>query len=570
MSEGEGVPLNDQHDNPNTTPDSSSSCTGSDTDDSLNTEQTTQDLFCTTDAGVNTILTNLHLRLKRGCRSVQCEIDTYLILCACENNLSGRELHNMKISEACVAQYDTLPDITRFIPYSFTMSRETGIIAYYIQLLSPLKRKTRTRRGNPAAPLCHTEACVCLNLIQATLLGLYPRSSKQPVWRTRVAIVACIHMLQTSSFDTQVRFLAMSHDLLRVSFTEYILNVRMDYCPVENEFLVRQAGFLPNYDAACATLCDHIRQTCVQSGTWSWEHINSVSATSLDRISRMCRTRVVSTNVHTPMMSMVPEQLQKAIHQHVIFPDPATHNCVNATNIVEQALHTRMLPWNMVRAQAARTADKYSTSTFPITSVCEKHICIKCVLSINTRIIPRVSKLRMKTSDGKLSCANCNSVDTVLRVNVLGKLLNIRNTAYFGCHECTSLHEYNPINPLMCTRKGISLPLFDPHNFNRSWCGGVEAHGAMAVTTKEEQRMAEHNIIEHPKTEKARDRKHRCKWCGRVCSARSMVLLHQTSMSIVSLTLCFKHMPPQHMVGMIKDTNALVRYITTTTQAKRD
>ena len=83
----------------------------------------------------------------------------------------------------------------------------------------------------------------------------------------------------------------------------------------------------------------------------------------------------------------------------------------------------------------------------------------------------------------------------------------------------------------------------------------------MAVTTHEEQRKSEDNIIEHNNTVKPRDRKHRCKWCGRVCSARSIVLLHQASVSLVSMTLCFKHMPPQHMVGMIKDTNALMRYI---------
>jgi hypothetical protein len=569
MSEGEGVHPHDQHDTPHT-PDSFSTVSEVDSPTTGHTQPESQALFCTTDTQINDTLTALHLRLKRGYRSVQREIDTYLILCACENSLSGRNLHNMKVTEACVAQYDTLPDITRYIPYSFTMSRETGIIAYYIQLLSPLKRKTRTRRGSPSPPLCHTEACVCLNLIQATLLGLYPRSSKQPVWRTRVAIAACIHKLQTASFETQSHFLALSHDILRVSFTEYILNVRTDFCPVENEFLVRQASFLPNYDAACTTLCDHIRQTCVQSLTWSWAHINSVSATSLDRISRMCRTRVVSTNVHTPMMSMLPEQLQAAIHQNVVYPDPTTHNCVTATNIVEQALHTRMLPWNMVRAQAARTVDKYTNPLFPVTAVCEKHICIKCVLAINTRIMPRVSKLRMKTSNGKLTCANCNSVDTVLKVNVFGKLLNIRNTAYFGCQECTSLHEYNPIHPLMCTRKNVSLPIFDPHNVNRSWCGGVEIHGAMAVTTKEQQRKAENTIVEHPKTETTRDRKHRCKWCGRVCSARNMVLLHQASMSLVSMTLCFKHMPAQHMIGMIKDTNALIRYITASTEAKHD
>jgi hypothetical protein len=469
-----------------------------------------------------------------------------------------------------VPHYDTLPDLTSYIQLSFTMTREPGIIAYYIQLLSPLKRKTRTRRGSPAPPLCPIEANVCLNLIQASLLGLYPRSSKHPLWRTRVAIAACIHQLQTSSFETQKKILSLSHDLLRMSFTEYIMNVRTDFCPVENEFLVRQAPFLPNYDTACATLCDHVRQTCVQSNIWSWTHINSVCASSLDRISRMCRTRVVSTNIPNVFPPFLPEQLQAAIHAHVVYPDPNTHNCVTATNCVEQALHTRMLPWNMVRAQAARITSRYSDQLFPVTSVCEKHICIKCVLSVNTKSMLRISKLRMQTSTYKLTCANCNSNDTVLCVNVLGKLLNIKNIAYFGCQECTSLHEYNPVHPLMCTKPiiGISMPLFDPHNMHRSWSGGVAIHGAMALSTAEQSQRAQDNIITEAEQTVSRDRKHRCKWCGRVCSARSMMMLHQPSASIVSMTLCFKHMPPQHMMEMIKDTNALVRYIVACNEAK--
>jgi hypothetical protein len=549
---------NDHHDIPNTP----ESLTSSDDVVSPDIRPDKSTIFCHTDAHINEILTNLHVRLKKGHRSVQREIDTYLILCACEQNLSGRDLHNMQVNEECVPQYDTLPDLTRFIPYSFTMNRETGIIAYYIQLLSPLKRKTRTRRGSPAPPLCQTEVCVCLNLIQATLLGLYPRSSKQPLWRTRVAIVACIHKLQTSPFEVQTRFLALSHDILRVSFTEYILNVRTDYLPVENAFLVRQAGFLPNYDTACATLCDHIRQTCVQSSTWSWAHINTISASSLDRISRMCRTRVVSTNSPIPVMTMTHDQLQAAIHKHVVYPDPNTHNCVTTTNTVERALNTQMLPWNMILAQSARIVSKYTETLFPITSACEKHICIKCVLGITTRIMPRITKLRMKTSNGKLTCANCNCVDTVLKVNLLGKLLNVRQMSYFVCAECTSLHEYNPVHPLMCTRKELSLPLFDPHNVSRLWTGGVETHGAMAVTTTEERRKAEDNIVEQIKQNHVKDRKHRCKWCGRVCSARNLVLLHQASVSMVSLTLCFKHFPNPGVALFIKDTNALVRYIT--------
>lgn len=569
VADGEGVPPIDQtgSNSPNPGSSSTSSPSSGSSDNAFDNDvqvAATRDtiVFCTTDRGIDNTLACLHDRLKHGDRSTQRTIDTYLLLCACENSVSGPNLHNLVMAEEDVPHYDTLPDITRYIPHSFTMTREPGIIAYYIQLLSPLKRKSRTRRGTPVTAECQVEACVCLNLIQATLLGLYPRASKQPLWRTRVAIAACIHKLQTARLDVQRKFLAASHDLLRLCFTEYILNVRTDFCQVENTFLVKQAVFLPNYDAACITLCDYIRQTCVQSNTWSWAHINAVALASLERISRMCRTRLIAS-VQTPQMGNIQvSEIHEAMKAHIVYPDPNIHSHTNQHNVIQGALYTNMLPWNMVRAQTARIMTNYTDTLFPMMSVCEKNICLKCVLSVNCRILSRVSKLRMDTISTRLTCANCNSHNTVVRINMLGKLLNIKNVAYFSCQECTALHEYDPTNPLKCTKNGQnkSLLLFDPHDVAHENVLDLSVHGAVALSTPAEQISTRSNL--HTlETINKRDRKHRCKWCGRVCSARNFHLIHTMSVSVVSMTLCFKHMPPQHMLSMIKDTNALMRYI---------
>ena len=567
VADGEGVPLIDQiqfYTKPAESNWTNTSSPSSGTSDDVYVNDVTCDstVFCTTDSVVNDTLTCLHNRLKHGDRSTQRTIDRYLLLCACENSISGRNLHSLVMAEEDVPHYDTLPDITRYIPHSFTMVRDSGIIAYYIQLLSPHKRKSRTRRGTPVAAECPVEACVCLNLIQATLLGLYPRASKQPIWCTRVAIAACIHKLQTATLAVQRKFLAASHDLLRLCFTEYILNVRTDFCPVENAFLVKQAMFLPNYDAACITLCDYIRQTCVQSKTWSWAHINTVALSSLDRISRMCRTRLIaSTPTHT-LGNIQISDIHEAMQAHVVYPDPNIQGCMDHNNLIQHAVYTNMLPWNIIRAQTARIMANFELAFFPIMSICEKNICIKCVLSVNCRVLQRISKLRMDTNTTELTCANCNSHNTVVKINMLGKLLNIRNVSYFSCQECTALHEYDPVYPLRCTKKphSISLPLFDPHNITHENVFDTSVHGAVALSTPNEQCSTKRQLHSHG-TINICDKKHRCKWCGRVCSARTFQLIHTMSVSIVSMTLCFKHMPPLHMLGMIKDTNALMRYI---------
>lgn len=548
--DGEGVPSFDQNSpilsrcSQASSPDRSDSDTGSTTDGTPKRHKIDKSprqvgAFCT-DMSIDETLHDLHCRLKHGDRSVQALIDTYLIVCACEKNLPWHILQFLRPDAMDVSQYHTLPDITRFIPFSFTSTNGEGIIAYYMQLLSPLKRKSRVRRGNPVTPTCNVEASVCLNLIQATLLGLYPRSSKQPIWRARVAIAGCIFKLHTAPFETQCKFLAASHDTLRLCFTEYIANVRADFCQVENEFLFRHASFLPGYDIACFTLFDHVRQTCVQSNEWSWENINAICLSSLDRVSRMCRTQLIQTRASTNFGGIKAHHIQSALTQHVVYTDQQlisgqTH--ASTTETIHDTVQVHMLPWNMVLTQAARIVENFSDSLFPVLTACEKYICIRCTHGINSRLVQRVSKLRMDTTTMHITCANCKTDDTVVRINVFGKLISIRNVKYFCCQECTSLHIYDPESPLTCTRYNIpsQIPLLDTKTI---------PYPPLVLTP-----------LNHPK-----DKKNRCKWCGRICSARTLQLLHIPSASVVSITLCFKHFPSAFMINMIIDVDTFVRY----------
>jgi hypothetical protein len=510
--------------------------------------------FCATDTDVDETLHDLHHRLKHGDRTIQLTIDTYLIACACEDSLPWHTLQKLRPDVTDVLQYTTLPDITRFIQCAFTSTHTPGIIPYYIQLLSPLKRKSRIRRGNPVPPTCNVEASVCLNLIQATLLGLYPRATKQPIWRTRVAIAGCIYQLHTAPFAKQCEFLSSVHDLLRICFTEYIVNVRADFCQIENEFLIRHASFLPIYDTACVTLFDQVRQSCVQCTDWSWENVNTTCLSSLDRVSRMCRTQLIQSHAPTNFAAIKLHDIQSALTKHVLYTDCQTQGYVHTspTEIIHDTVQVHMLPWNMVLAQAARIVDKFSETLFPILTACEKHICIRCVHGNNSRLLHRVSKLRMDTKTMQISCANCKSDNTVVRVNVFGKLVYIRGVKYFCCQECTSLHIYEPESPLTCTRYNTKIVL-EPLDLNTTSNSSLQ-HPDTANKYTQSQTHAGKALTHRT------DKKHRCKWCGRVCSARTLQLLHTSSASVVSVTLCFKHFPAVFMLKMIIDTDAFVRY----------
>ena len=214
------------------------------------------------------------------------------------------------------------------------------------------------------------------------------------------------------------------------------------------------------------------------------------------------------------------------------------------TAMIHETIQVHMLPWNMVTMQAEHIIRNYADALFPVLSACEKHICVRCTHGTNTRLVQRVSKLRMDTTTMQITCATCKTDDTVVRVNVFGKLNYIRNVKYFGCHECTALHIYDPVNPLACTRYDIQAQI------PRVSLGDVV--GSVLIPANPQR---DDNKV------KRTDRKNRCKWCGRVCSARTLQLLHVPSASIVHITLCFKHFPAAFMISMILDVDTCVRYI---------
>jgi hypothetical protein len=489
----------------------------------------------------------LHQTLQQGHQEVQHIIDTYLLVYACSDTTTY-DIRHLQLHSADALQYNSLPDLTRFICMSFATEKYDGIIAYYMQYLSPLRTKNRLRRTKQVPARCHVESSICLNLIHATVLGLYPRCCKRPLFETRVSLVACLYDLKTSTLARQNAFLLKAGNLLRMAFTEYLLNVRQDFCPVEHSFLCKQATYLENYDVACVNATDSMRQACLQQNTWTWQALNENTGNALERIARMCRmSSSYSATVHVGRVPKINSyQIQQACAAHVLSNPVNCGGNVAPQQYIHNAIKVFSLPWNFITVQASYVCERYKEQPLPLVNYCCKYFCLMCICNSTAKILQKCTKLRIDVQTSKIVCASCNSVDAVIAVNMFGKLLQIHNRFMFACHACTALHEYDPTSPMRCTNTTVvaspPLPL----------TGVLHADTPRQDVTR--TKVATRQL--------GRGRKVQCKWCGKVCAPRVINILHVPTARILSITLCFKHTPPPHMWKFMHDVEALVRYLT--------
>ena len=487
----------------------------------------------------------LHDTLQQGDQCVQHKIDSYLLVYACSDT-TAHDIRNFQLLPADVLQYDSLPDITRFICMSFASEKLEGIIAYYLQYLSPLRTKNRMRRTKHVSAQCHIESAICLDLIQATVLGLYPRCCKRPLFETRVSLVACLYSLKTSTLVRQNAFLLKAGNLLRMAFTEYLLNVRHDYCPVEHEYLCQQAHYLENYDVACINATDAMRQACLQQNDWSWKELNDTTGNALDRIARMCRmsTSFVKTEHLFHPIKVNLNQINEAMNSHVTSQQIKCRSASTAQKQIHNTLKIFALPWNFILAQARFVCDRYNEQTMPLRNYCSKYFCLLCACNNNTNILQKCTKLRIDVHNNMIVCATCNSTEGVIAINMFGKLLHVQDRFMFACHMCTGLHEYDTTAPLMCTNTAT-------------------ANTPVQLLYTQKPTTPHYGKKGTGSTTMQRGRKVRCKWCGKVCAPRVVNILHVPTARILSITLCFKHTPPAHIWQFVHDVEALVKYLNT-------
>ena len=194
-----------------------------------------------------------------------------------------------------------------------------SIISLLLGSVIPLcKRASQCRRLHVTHPQVRSAVSCCtlmeytivVSLVQALLLGLYPRGRKTAIFDVRVKIMKRIRGLVTSEYTMHHRrmFLLSVLPILQLAFVEYAYNFIPDFMVCEADTLCMDNIISTSY----STTCDQFREKSVHTGDESWSTLSVMANNQMDKLIRNMRMG--------PQKSQVNKTSPGALNQSCIHP----------------------------------------------------------------------------------------------------------------------------------------------------------------------------------------------------------------------------------------------------------
>ncbi len=400
---------------------------------------------------IHSRIDQLHRKLKDD-YTVRWELDCYLLALYHNKN---RPLEWMVMDITDTFHYHNLPDLMHII-------RDTLIGLCTSQWLQRLFNmflcgKRYRRMANTTDNSCQLAAAV-INTLHGLLLGLYPFNERRAAFEHRVFIAGSIHEVLTSG--THMRFITDHHNLICLALIEYLLNTVHDFCPVEWQII----GITPGAKSQCLAIMESFRETTVNAAVEHkasfWSSLEADAQTAVATSVKFFRD--VSLYQHKPRSTAQTSALQHldtALRTHVIQNSSSIFGQLKAAlpNItfkesesledIWTTIYTRHLPTN--------TTCKQMDALTRLGGMCdlvekELHhfpVCMTCSLTRRTDTLKTL--FRYDPTDGILVCNECHKHEFIVHVNLLGRIMYIREKAIILCENCLQPMYWD--SPCQCT-----------------------------------------------------------------------------------------------------------------------
>ena len=419
--------------------------------------------------------------------------------------------------------------------------------------LSPKEKKS---------PLPVEEIMACINVMHGTLFKLYPLGAKTPTFGARVVMMQRMMKLTTMcNSQQQLEFMQRHPALMRICFMEYSINALMDWLPVERELLFESEAFgqhrtaMNLYRSIVVATCDVFRQDSILTGHEKWETLNSAASACIDRCIRVCKFKLfrmpepIIKGPHLQPDQFLPEYLGKSTPM-LLCREMALSMLGTEGWLLHSNLKVYALP-RCVAIQQLESLDRLHSSCGKRLSAAQQ-VSFCCICAVNGRSASSSSsggsgasysasstvggasaftscKLRLCCQTGELSCITCPA-GTVVTVNLVGVLLKICSTYYYMCPCCTVVRPWSSeagmdLCPWMLSSSqqqiGRKCACETEYNIPSSNTTGAGDGGCMVCS------------------------------CKSVASRATLLLPNAQERSMCRVSLCSKHAPPEHMLGMV-------------------
>ena len=383
---------------------------------------------------------HLHSRLKED-YSVRWEIDTHLL--AIHFHAKGEPAPEwMVLGINDTYHYHNLPDLMHIV-------RQTLIglccSAWLQRLFNIFLCGKRYRR------LIHTSndsvqlTAAVINTLHGLLLGLYPFNERRSDLPRRAFIAGSLHCVLTGGKHAE--FIAECPNLLCLGLVEYVLNVVHDFCPVEWALL----GITTGARSQCLATFESFRESSVnqhasdQDGFWA-----RLEADAQPVVSVLVKFfRDAALYQHRPrgiLPASMVRHLPLALRSHVIQNSSSIFGQLKCALPAIQFAESEALEeiWTSIymRQLPAHTVAKQMEVLGRAGRMChlverELHhfpMCMSCALTRRADVLKAL--FRFDAVDQRLICNECMDHQHVVNINMLGRVLYVRDKVLVLCDQC--------------------------------------------------------------------------------------------------------------------------------------
>jgi len=404
------------------------------------------------DPTIEACVQRLHQMLATDPAQVRAQIDAHLLAYHVSNTRPSRLL---VLRREDTFHYHNLPDLTRFLRDSISSSNwSNNLLAMFMAPFCLQVKRHVNRRIPEQAPTAHR--CALINLLHGLLLGLYPFNLQHATFKQRTWVAGQMRAVLCSGAAEQMKFIFKHEALIVFAMAEYLTNILPDFCPVEYQLLIRS----PQARYSLNQVCETFRAAAMALNPESrwWDELQSIAVQQLPLLLRQLKAgnfklghcaipyqRIPSQTLATlasddfintlMAMPLVPVASCNMIAQISLVRPDLTFAQLQAVECFWNNVFIYPLPSLMLDMQQTKLTASGCCSLLQH-AFTHVHICLPCALTTKTSALNQKFAFNSLATAGEKSmlCSMCSKPATC--INLLGRLLRIRDTNYLMCPYC--------------------------------------------------------------------------------------------------------------------------------------
>ena len=396
----------------------------------------------------------LHSNLKED-YTVRWELDTYL-LALHHNPVDPPKWIILDISDTY--HYHNLPDLMNTVRHTLIGLCCSAWLQRLFNIFLCGKRYRRLIHTNNDS--CQLTTAV-INTLHGVLLGLYPFNERRSDLQRRAWIAGSLHGIITQG--NHAEFIAEHPNLLCLGLIEYVLNVVHDFCPVEWALL----GIATGAKSQCLATIESFRETSVNKAERDSTFFSKLETESQPVVTVLVKFfREASLYQHRPrgiLPGSMIQHLPLAMTSHMIqnsssifgqlkcaLPD-IQFNESEALEEIWTSIYMRQLPAHTTSKQMEVLEKNGKMCHMVERELHHFPLCMTCALTRRTDVLKAL--FRYDSVDKRLICNECMGFHNVVHINMLGRVLYVRDKVLVLCDQCLRPKHWD--SPCACSTSDL-------------------------------------------------------------------------------------------------------------------